>query len=697
LSYFLMTIRTRKALVATLFAAAALVAGCGGDSAPAPAPAPPPPPSTGPSPTCTTPGETYSVVADTATNGRTVGAVVAGCSGPLRDVSWQQVPTGAPTVTLQSAKTQAISFDPPSAGTYTFSVSFTDAVGTPRTASATIVATAPTTAASFVARSDQAVRAGGKASVRAWPAAAAGETLTWRQTAGPAVGLDTSDPNRILFTAPNVTQDTALVFRVTRTNAGVTDFDDVTVLVEAYTQAPPDPNETGPYIFSDMHVSRVYPYKATSPYAGVLVGCTFSAQLQYKGTGTNLCPLATLPFLHQTTGGSVPTVAQIMDRVLVSHDWQGRNFEAFLQANVDKTDLLRLFNGVTAIVIGAHVRPSFYYAATGAIYLDADNFWLTAGERDVIDEAPDFRSDFDRDLQYSGLWRYVDSNNLSIFLPFKATERVTRDVGYLSQESNWLLYHELGHASDFMPVSARATLDSAASAWINISRVASRPSDRLDTLYRLTSSEMKALAEIKFITGPVSDGTLVNGIPYSTLKTYTPAQVGGFFAPDLATDEYNYSTIREDLTMTFEEVMMSRNHNWRRDVAMTDKATPTSTSETLIVRWGQRGRIGEAAIRPRAQFVVSEIAPWLDAAAVVGALPAPIAMRPGESWKANLVVPAPPGGMASAMAFNGVKLTTEEDQILLRRALSRQLIGVSGPSMAHWAPNERMLKRLRAP
>jgi hypothetical protein len=487
---------------------------------------------------------------------------------------------------------------------------------------------------------------------------------------------------------------------VTRTNAGMTDFDDVTVLVEAYTQAPPDPSNTGPYVFSDIHVSRVYPYKATGPYAGVLVGCTFNAQLQYYGSGANLCALSTLPFLHQTTGGAVPTVAQIMDRVLVSHDWQGRNFEAFLQANVDKTDLLRLFNGVTAIVIGAHVRPSFYYAVTGAIYLDADNFWLTADERDVIDEAPDFRSDFDRDLQYSGVWRYVDvTTNTNIFLPFKATERVSRDVGYLSQESNWLLYHELGHASDFLPVPVRGALNSTLSAWGNIAprySASQLPSDRLAALYPLQSAEMKALAEIKFITGPVSDGTLVNGIPYSTLKTYTPAQVGAFFAPDRATDEYSYSTIREDLTMTFEEVMMVRNHNWRRDVAMTDKATPTSTSDTLVVRWGQRGRIGETQIRPRAQFVVGEIAPWLDAAATVGALPPPIAMRPGESWKANLVVPAPPGGMASAMAFSGVKLSTEEDQILLRRALSRQLIGVSGPSMAHWAPNERVLKRLRS-
>jgi hypothetical protein len=692
-----MTFTTRKALAATLFGAAVFIAGCGGDgesSTPPPTPTPPP---GNPSPTCTTPGQAFSVVADAAVAvNRTAGAVIAGCSGPLRDVSWQQQP-GSPSVTLQSAKTQAISFDPPSAGTYTFNVSFTDATGAQRTATATINVAAAA-AVSVVARGDQAVRAGGQVSARAWPAAAGTETLTWRQTAGPIVTLDTTDQNRILFTAPNVTQDTALVFRVTRTAGSTTDFDDVTVLVEAYTQAPPDLSNTGPYVFSDIHVSRVYPAKSTSPYAGVLANCVFNAQLQYFGAGANVCSLNTLPFLHTTTGGNVPTVAQIMDRVLVSHDWMGRNFENLLLANQTNTDLLRLFNGVTAIVIGAHVRPSYYYAVTGAIYLDADNFWLTADERDVIDEAADYRSDFDRDLKYSGLWRYADSNNLNIFLPFKATERISRDLGYLLQESGWLMYHELGHASDFLPVSSRATLNPALGAWANIApryQASQLPSDRLTSLYPLTSKEMKALAEIKFVTGPVSDSTLVNGIPYSTLKAYTPDQVAGFFSPDIATDEYNYSTSREDITMTFEEVLMSRNHNWRRDVAITtERATASSTGSTLKVAWGQRGRVGVPAIKPRAQFVVTELAPWVDAAAAINALPPPLAMRPGDTWTANLVLPAPPGGMASAQSLTGVRLAPEQEQILLRRALSRQLIGIAGPSMTHSTPNERALKRI---
>lgn len=689
-----MTPVTRLTPSAALLCSALLLGACGGGGSSSTTTPTPPPVVTGPTPTCTITGQSFSVVADASVPvGRTAGAVIAGCGGPLRDVSWQQ--TGGPGVTLLSSRTQAISFDAVTAGVHLFMVSFIDAGGTARTATAAINVTAPAAPVAVVARGDQAVRMGGKASLRAWPAAASGETLTWTQTAGPVATLDTSDPNRIIFTAPTVTQDTALVFRVTRAGLTATDSDDVMVLVENHAQAP---SGSDPHVFSDMHVSRVYPYRSAGPYASVMVGCVYNTQLQYTGSGANLCPLATLPFLHTTANGNVPTVAQVMDRVLVSHDWMGVAFEALLTANQANTDLMRLFNGVTAIVIGAHVRPSFYYALTGAIYLDADNFWRTADERDVIDEAPDFRSDFDRDLQYSGLWRYV-ANNQSIFLPFSATSRISRDLSYLLQESGWLMYHELAHASDFLPVSVRATLNPALSAWANISPryVASQlPSDQLGSLFPLTSAQMRALAQIKFSIGPVPDTTLVNGIPYSTLKLYTPNDVAGFFAPDRATDEYNYTTTREDIAMTFEEVMMARNHGWRRDVAITDKVTASSTGSTVTVRWGQRGRVGESSIKPRAQYAVSQLAPWVlqsDPAAVTN-LPAPIPMRPGDSWNGNLVLPAPPSGLARAQALAAPQLSSELDRLLLRRALSRQVIGMSGPAESHWTPNERVLRRL---
>ncbi|MGH6622487.1 MAG: hypothetical protein ACREBN_00870, partial [Burkholderiaceae bacterium] len=330
------------------------------------------------------------------------------------------------------------------------------------------------------------------------------------------------------------------------------------------------------------------------------------------------------------------------------------------------------------------VRPSFYYALTGAIYLDADNFWLTAEQRDVINEAPDFRSDFDKDLQYSGLWRYT-ANNTNIFLPFPATSRIPRDLSYLVSETFWLLYHELGHASDFMPVSARGALNPALSAWGNIGpryQASQLVSDQLTASFPLASAEMFGLAEVKFYGATATTAE----------RAFTPVQVGGFFSGDRATDEYNFSSTREDAAMVFEEFMMSRNHSFRRDVAITDKVTATSTSSTLIVRWGQRGRVGETTIRPRAQFAVSQLAPWINAAADVAALPPPIAMRPGDSWAGNLVLPGPPA-MFDALAYRAPG-SLEGEQILLRRALARQMMGIDTRTGGHGALNERALKQL---
>jgi hypothetical protein len=388
-----------------------------------------------------------------------------------------------------------------------------------------------------------------------------------------------------------------------------------------------------------------------------------------------------LPFLHQTTAGAIPTVDQIMDRVIVSHDWMGEVFEQFIRTQATP-DMLRLLNGVTAVVIGAQVRPSFYYALTGAIYLDADNFWLTAAQRDVINEAPDFRSDFDRDLMYSGVWRYVE-NNQNIFLPFAATSRISRDIAYLAREAGWLMYHELAHASDFMPPSARGALNSSLSAWRNMEpRFQARQlvSDQLAGSFPLQSAQMDGLAEVKFFGATAT----------AAQRTYTPNDVAGFFAPDLATDEYSYSTTREDLAMTFEEFMMTRNHAWRRDVAITDKIGPTTSSDILIVRWGQRGRIGETTIKPRAQIAVQGLAPWVlqvdpDA---VNNLAAPIAMRAGDSWASNLIVPGPPGGMAGPLSLRA-PLDVAGDRALLERALSLP----HGWHGGHWTPNERWLQR----
>jgi hypothetical protein len=573
-------------------------------------------------------GAPLAVAADaTVSVGRVAGAVVLGCRGALAQVRWTQ--TAGEPIALLSDRTQAISFDAERADTYRFRVDALDADGIATSSEATIVVVAtPAGGARVTARADHAIPAGQRGSLRAWAALAAGDaiaSMTWTQVEGPAaLDLDTTLPQRLLFTAPSVERDTLLRFKVTLTTRdGASDSDEVGVVVEAL---PPPP---AGQLFTDRIVQRVYPYRAASPFADRLVDCVYSPALYYRGGDTNLCRLSQLPLLAEASADGAPSIEAILDRVLVSHDWMGDVFERFLRTQDSHGDFRRLLGSVTAIVLGSHVRPSFYWSATGAIYIDARTLWLNARQRDVIGEAPDHRLAFERDLNFGGPWRYTIGNaEAQLAFPYD-NRALTRDVDYLVYELGPLLYHELAHASDFFPPAVRGALDRSRLVYQAVP--ATLPSDRLARNHPLSSPEMFGLARVKFF----------GAAPTDEQTDFTPAQVGDFFRVDRATDEYSYArpdgaaNSVEDLAMLFEEFMMSHRHGARRDVAFTTKLREGQTGADVIVAWGSRGRVGEAAIRPRVGQVLAEIAPWIDAGAV-DALPAPVAMRAGDSWAANL-------------------------------------------------------------
>ncbi len=564
--------------------------------------------------------------------GKNAGVTVAGCSSAIASVQWRQ--TGGASVPLPADKTQTISFDPPEPGSYGFEVTYKDAFGVERKEAQTLqVAAAPSSeTARLTVRASHSVRMGGKVSLRAWPSLPEGDslkTIVWTQLEGPAVTLDTRNPRQALFTAPTVSRDTLIRLRATLyTTQGKVDSDEAMVLVEYKQQAPASDSNA---MWAGDQISRTYPYKPNGPYASVLRNCVYDPGIYHSGPRYNVCVLGTLPFIAQQKGGATPTVDEVMDRVLVSHDWLGRNFEAFLREHDANGDMRRMLGSVTAIVLSTHIRPSFYYAGTGAIYLDGESFWLTPEERDTMNEAPDYRSEFGNALQFDTLWRYTKDNQ-RLFKYYDPAARITRPLDDVRNEATWLMFHELTHALDFMPPSAYASLQNYRSAWESIyPRFANYQltSDRVQAQYPLSSQPMLALGDVLF-RGKTAT---------AQQKAYTPADIAGFFAPDLATDDYAYSTSREDTAMTLEEFLMQRRQGIRRDFAISDDFPTGTTGSNIVVRWGQRGRIGEPAIRPRARAVVAELAPWAGENEV-DLLPAPIPMRAGESWTANLEQPA---------------------------------------------------------
>jgi hypothetical protein len=622
-----------------------------GDPAPVLAPDPPEPPP----PVACPPGERVLVVADRRVPvGKTAGAAILGCDGPLPDVSWAQ--TSGPPVQLLSHRTQAISFDPPEPGTYTFSVAYRqgdgNGGGTTTSKTATVVATRPPAVSRLTIRSDQAVRELGNISLRAWPTLAFGEVMaeiSWQQLEGPMMKLETADPRRIVFKAPEVERDTALVFRATvRTTSGVVDSDNVVVVVENQPQAAPEG------FFSRIHVSRVYPFRRAGKYADRLVGCVFRPELD----ASNGCPLSTLPLIAQeTVATQLPSVDQIMDRVLVSHDWAGENFEQFLLTQDPDQDFRRMFAAVTAIVIGVHIRPPIYYGATGAIYLDAEDLWLNPAQRDTTDESPDYRLAFSDGLTFSGLTRWTSNNNYA-WTSYRRDTRATRTLASITSAFGRVLYHELSHASDFFPPSLYRSLDSSKTPnqlYLPRFRANELPSSQLAAELPLTSGDMKSLGQVMFAGVMATDRQ----------KAFQPAEVADFFRGDRANDTYSYSTAREDLAMLVEEFMMAYRRGIRRDIAITNKYMASLPSDQIVVSWGQRGRIADPSLKARLQLVLAKIAPWIDPASL-DALPPPLAMPAGAGWYSTVQLPAPP--RAAALLSE----PAEEERRLLEEELTRR-------------------------
>jgi hypothetical protein len=381
------------------------------------------------------------------------------------------------------------------------------------------------------------------------------------------------------------------------------------------TSADLGPGGTSPDL-SDVSV-----HVSGSPYAAVLKDCALAA------SEASLCRMDTLPLLGHDS--STPTVADVMDRVLVSHAWMGTRFEEVL--NLLPADLLTLFKGVTAIVIDSDIRPSFYASRTAAIYLDPANLWLTNAEKATISKSADFRSDFGADLQFVSLRRYTKDNEYA-YPSFSLSGSETRQLTDLIYPLARLLYHELAHANDFLPPDSQATLDPQLTPFAAIATLeSSSAAVQLDATAPLTSLVWRDLAEVLFRGAPAT----------SVQMAYSGSQVGDEFASDAASDTYGYASIREDVAMLFEETMMKYHFDVDRDIAFTIVPTVGSpVCDDYLVEWGVRNRLGAATVKSRAEQVAAALLPGTDLSGFFAGVPDPTPMTNNLGWCGNLTLGA---------------------------------------------------------
>ncbi len=368
----------------------------------------------------------------------------------------------------------------------------------------------------------------------------------------------------------------------------------------------------------------------------------------YFRPDTETCEFARLPYLGANTNR--PTLNDVMTRVLVSHRWMGDNFRTMLARMPPET--LLLFRSITVVVIASDIRPAYYSAAYGAIYLDAAYLALTAEQQASITDKEDYRSGFGSDLQFRMPWRMVRDNRW--ILAHRDADR-SRRIEDLTSFLGFLLFHELAHAADYMPVGEIAGLSLGQKPY-QVSDA--RLSRSVSSAYPLTSDVMKGLAKVSFHG---TDST-------ATQRALEPDDLIGEFPPDGATEYYAYSTVREDFATLFENIMTRFAFGITADVGITDVPASGERSDG-VVAWGQRGRITDTAVINRVRAAVrgvyaSDTAIRDAVEAYLNGLPAPKPLRAGETWGENVVLDVPAGQTVQGASEEALK-----DDLLRRRSI----------------------------
>lgn len=362
----------------------------------------------------------------------------------------------------------------------------------------------------------------------------------------------------------------------------------------------PDPNPTPdaiptPDVIPVEHLSiiptdEVRPYITDGPYSDVLKECALA-------DFDNACQLSTLPYIGQDT--NAPTIDDILNRTLVTHDWMGLRLNELLQTL--PADMLYLFQPVTTVIIGSDIRPSSFQPANGVMKIDASHLWLTVEEKKNISRDEDFRTNFGRDLQFVSYWRLMSGDEHAI--PFSSLlDYNERELDDILIRSAAPLYHELAHANDFMQPSNLGTLSFDLTPWEAVSlhwddRIAARMYS--DASMTSQASELYGLARIRY----------ADEAPEEYQKTLQADFVGSVMSNEGKSRFYSYYTQEEDVATLFEQAMLKMHFDVDTHVGFMNKPMehPDAFCEEYIVAWGTRNRIAAPLVLSRARWVTEQM------------------------------------------------------------------------------------------
>lgn len=355
---------------------------------------------------------------------------------------------------------------------------------------------------------------------------------------------------------------------------------------------------------------------------------------------------------------TTPTVENLLNRVVVSHDWMGKRFEQIIRAMDARTQqaVLQMSRAITAVVIGAEIRPSHYTSSNSVIYLDPLRIALTDEEAAVIDESPDFRSDFGKDFQFVGTWRYVTNDNEYLYTGAFEGRTLQNTVHSLGR----LLFHELAHANDFYSHSTISRISCEENSaycnstpynnyllWARAYILSLQYGIASETAndYHIHNRDMQSYAAVRYLGNSANPAQ----------KQVRGGEIGGWLASDEANHDYAYTSKHEDIAMLVEGVLVKYLFDADMDVGYIDR-TESGLLDSAPVTWGQRGRIGDPTVARRAKHVMGLILPGFIPDSFYTALEPPRSMQTACSWRDNLDLECtPPSSFGRGLIEEGAE------------------------------------------
>ena len=322
-------------------------------------------------PTFEPPGEVIQIESEVSL-GQSTELVLYAPDSDISNILWRQ--TAGADLEFYAKDSKVIGFTPAESGSYGLEVDYTIDGSTTNTISHTF--TVDDNQSQLSVRLGHAVVEGNAVSLVSYATndSESNEidksSWRWTQTKGPSVvfsELSTNGQVAVFFDAPNVDEDTVLKFALAGEIEGEGHTDEIAILVENSTISVP--LDDAPFT---NRVANVFLYNPNSPAGEQLINCVYSNNTKYDD-----CNFGQSPLIAQVT--TSPTVDDIMNRVIVSHQWMGDQFKKFLENYDTNDDFKNLLRATTAVVISYDIRPSFYSPTLGAIYLDPDDLWENIG------------------------------------------------------------------------------------------------------------------------------------------------------------------------------------------------------------------------------------------------------------------------------------------------------------------------------